>query len=341
MSNYAVITWCKELYNDQMFNIFSTFNRDHLLNPYYEMKLEFENKGHCIHTIDKYTDYSDIDFFLFFTLNWQYYKKIVKIGKDNRMVYCTAEPPSVYRYNTPKGYKLLKRIFPYILTWNNDWVDNKYIFKRNLPYFFSDNRGNIPFVERKLVTLISSNKSSVFPGELYSERVRLIDFFEQEHPEAFDFYGFGWDFDSHICYQGTIADKADIYHKYRFAICLENIEGYNGYVTEKILDCITCGIVPIYAGAPNIDEYIPKECYISLRDFDSYEALYSFLCEITEEKYSCYLQSAENYLQSSLNDDFSGKRYADYILEATARVKKRYKSSYFFYKMFNYIYYRK
>ena len=40
----------------------------------------------------------------------------------------------------------------------------------------------------------------------------------------------------------------------------------SGYITEKILDCLESGIVPIYAGAPNIDRIIPNDCFIDYID---------------------------------------------------------------------------
>ena len=57
-------------------------------------------------------------------------------------------------------------------------------------------------------------------------------------------------------YQGKCDKKAETYHKYKFAICFENMKNIKGYVTEKILDCLTAGIVPVYAGADNIEEYV-------------------------------------------------------------------------------------
>lgn len=337
MSCFAVIPWSETFSEDRMFNVMAAVNRDNLLEPYLEMKQEFERCGHVIHTIDLFSDYQAVDFFLFFSLDWDIVKKIIHVGKGDRMVYCMAEPPSVYWYNSPKGYRILKYIFPYLLSWNDDWVDNKSVFKRNTPYWFKDQRvGNLPYEKKKLITCISGNKSSTYPGELYSERVRAIDYFEKNHAGDFDLYGTGWNEKEHPCYKGRTANKTEVYHQYRFAICYENIEGLKGYITEKLPDCLVSGIVPIYSGSTDVAAYVPDNCYIRLRDYRDYDSLYEYISGMDEDTYNTYLFNADAFLKSSMADYFSGARYANYILDAVARGKC-FRSSRFAYKVFKYV----
>ena len=328
MSVFAIVPWDRIQYKDNIFNINPPYNRDYLIEPYVEMKEKFEKEGHTIHTIDMYESYDDVDYFLFFSVDWDIYHAIVGCGKGNRMVYCTAEPPSVCKYNSRAGYRILKHIFPYILTWNDNWVDGKSIFKRNTPYWFVDQRDDsVSFSDKKLITCISGNKHSNYTGELYSERERAIRYFEEHHPEEFDLYGSGWSNEQHRCYRGTVTNKALTYHKYKFAICYENIEGLNGYVTEKILDCLVSGIVPIYAGSTDIEKYVPENCFIKLRDYASYSELYDYISCIDEDKYKSFLYAADMFLNSPKADYFSGTRYAEYILEALLSEKPRFRSS--------------
>ena len=302
-------------------------NRDHLMEPFYEMQQTFVGHGDELHTIDVYESLEVIDYFLFFEHNWELVSKLRKIGKSDRMIYCNAEPPSVNRLNSPKGYSVLKYVFPYILTWNDDWIDNKSIFKKNIPYPFVDEReGMLSFEKRKLVTFISGNKKSDYPGELYSERERAVEYFENRCPEDFDFYGTGWNSEAHPCYKGVAACKSDIYHRFKFVICYENIRGYKGYVTEKILDCITSGAVPIYCGADNIEEYIPRDCYILKDEFSNYEELYGYIRKISKEKYEDYLKAADEYISSEKIRAFGGAEYADSVYRAI-KFKKRFVSN--------------
>jgi len=46
------------------------------------------------------------------------------------------------------------------------------------------------------------------------------------------------------------------------------------YFTEKLLDCMLCGTMPIYGGAPNIDEYFdPSGMHICLTYDDLVSAI--------------------------------------------------------------------
>lgn len=61
--------------------------------------------------------------------------------------------------------------------------------------------------------------------------------------------------------------KMEIIKKYKFVIAFENAL-YPDYVTEKFFDPLLAGTVPIYYGAPNIDEFTPgNNCFIDVRGY--------------------------------------------------------------------------
>lgn len=320
---FAVIPWVESLMRDCLFDIDDYIkNPDNRFTPYLDMKMEFEHRGDQFHTIDIYDNLSEVDWFLFFEQNDIWLEKIIRAGKADKMIYCNAEPPTVYSWNCPKGYIKLKKFYPFIMTWNDEWVDNETVFKRNIPYYFVDNRKGVVWEKRKLLTSISGNKCSNDVNELYSERERVISFFEKKEKQEFDFYGTGWDKTKHSNYCGKVISKAETFQKYKFAICFENSKNLSGYITEKILDCFTSGIVPIYAGAPNIDKYIPSSAFINYFEFESLDALDTFINNITEEQYWQYLDSANSFLNSDAVNMFSGKKYAEYVYEMISHVKE-------------------
>lgn len=116
-------------------------------------------------------------------------------------------------------------------------------------------------------------------------------------------------------YRGKVDSKKEVLEKYRFAICYENARDIDGYITEKIFDCFFAGCVPIYWGANNIIEHIPKECFIDKREFNSYEKLYEFITNLSDEEYLKYLDAIENYLNSSKADEFRAEYFANTIVE--------------------------
>ena len=51
-------------------------------------------------------------------------------------------------------------------------------------------------------------------------------------------------------------EKLCVLRQYRYVVSLDNSRD-NGYVTEKVYHALLAGTVPIYAGAPDIESYIP------------------------------------------------------------------------------------
>ncbi len=85
-------------------------------------------------------------------------------------------------------------------------------------------------------------------------------------------------------------------------------------MTEKIFDCFFAGIVPIYYGAPNIEEYIPKNTFINFRDFKNYKELDLFLKSVDEDAYNLYMKNIRIFLNSDKFYKFSQENFTDTII---------------------------
>ena len=46
-----------------------------------------------------------------------------------------------------------------------------------------------------------------------------------------------------------------------------------GWINEKLFDAFLVGTVPIYRGAPDVHDYIPDDCFIDARRFETCEEL--------------------------------------------------------------------
>ena len=308
---FAIIPWNENFSQDKIFGkVDPAMNHDERLTPFSKMQEEFERRGDCIHTVDLFGDPKNVDFFLFFERNDRWLKKLISWKMEYKAVYCNAEPPIVNPLHDKKNIYKLLNYYPYIMTWNMDLVDEKRFFKRNNPYVFKINIGTVPFEERKLLTSISGNKHSSHPDELYSERERIFTLLEEKYPDDFEFYGSGWEKTNHSAYCGRVENKAETYHHYRFALAFENMKNVRGYVTEKILDCLVAGIVPIYAGADDITDYVPQECFISYSRFKDPEEMIKCLKGITKEQYNDYLGAAQRFFHSEQIRKFDGEEYA-------------------------------
>lgn len=178
--------------------------------------------------------------------------------------------------------------------------------------------------------LINANKNfkSHVDGNLYYERYKLIRWLEKNFLEDFDLFGIGWgkpytgigfiakqkrnlqSYYSSITgknnfpsWRGEVNDKS-VYANYNFAICYENVSTLSFYITEKILDAMMYGCIPIYWGAPNILDVIPKECFIDRRDFSTTDQLLKFLKEMSEEQIKSYRREILNFITNDGQDLF-------------------------------------
>ena len=256
--------------------------------------------------------------------------KISDISKNKHYLLLQESPHFDKGLLDTINHKYFRKIF----TWNDDMIDNIKYFKVNYAY---DIPQTIPkqFDDKKLCCIIAGNKTANHPDELYTKRVEFIRWFEKNHSEEFDLYGTKWDqyrfghsFFGKVLnkikplrkknlfpsYQGTVDSKFDTMKNYKFSICYENIKDQSGYITEKIFDSFFAGCVPIYWGAKNVCDHIPKECFVDKRDFDSFEDIYKFIKDIDEKKYMSYINAIENFLNSSKADQFRAEVFANTIV---------------------------
>lgn len=207
------------------------------------------------------------------------------------------------------------------------------------------------FENRRLATNVSNaiqrQQDPKFPDCTHHLRYATIKWYGRNHPDDFRFYGGTFlRRDYYFSFRGlglvkkfvptgmfsriarsaqrdlvrvfggelTPLGKFDVIKQFRFYYCYENTFGINGYLTEKIFDCLYSGVVPIYWGAPNIKELIPYECFIDGRDFRSQEDLYSFIKNMNYATYRAYLNNARKFLQSAEMERFTIESSIGHVL---------------------------
>lgn len=245
--------------------------------------------------------------------NFHIWKSIIANRMKNILL--IIEPPIVNPFN---HMRIVHKFFKKVYTCRDELVDNKKYFKFRFPKSSVGIKTQIKnFKEKKFLILINSNKlpfypfklMSTFGKELYSERIKAIEFFEQNIPSKFFLYGKGWNnpkkynlkerilgYRKYQTYKGRVDNKLKLLSNFKFCICFENMTDIKGYISEKIFDCFKAKCVPIYWGAADIEEYIPKDCFIDFRDFDSFKELLIFLESIDENRYNCYIKNIEKLL---------------------------------------------
>ena len=193
----------------------------------------------------------------------------------------------------------------------------------------------VPWRERKHLALLASNKywrhsNTPWPerftrllrearhpdqtrwikrNQLHDERLRIVAHLNSVR--AIDVYGAGWDSTEHLPREFREAlmdfspvttaveykDKQVLLSKYRFTLAIENFS-FPGYVTEKIFDALAAGSIPVYLGAPDIEEFVPPEVFVDVRKFAVNSDLIDFLDRLDEETGMTMIQAGHSFLAS-------------------------------------------
>lgn len=237
--------------------------------------------------------------------------------------------------------------FATVFTWHDDYVarpatsiPTNYV-KSNFALKLPPEPNRTQFENRKLIAMISGNKANSHPLELYSARRNFIKWAEENIEEDFDYYGVGWDRPylqgglfhkslrrlgllqllpqlPSVCYRGTVKEKNATLSQYKFSYCFENGRDIPGYITEKILDSMFAGCVPVYWGAPNIDIHIPKDCFIDYREFldqrNPDAAMVKFLKGVSKPRWNSYQEAISDFLSSEKSDSFNADWWAQMVM---------------------------
>jgi len=198
--------------------------------------------------------------------------------------------------------------------------------------------------ERKFLTLLNYNRLCRRSWhELYTERLRALEFFSQY--DEIDLYGIGWDKPPYVVGETWIPATVTILHRwlrqrlhpyvpmhpyskviektwrgiakakyetqsnYTFTICYENMM-LPGWLNENILDCFLVGTIPIYLGPPDVTDYVPADCFIDKRQFPTYQDLRSFLKGLGKKEIQNYKESARNFVESDRMKPFGKEAFA-------------------------------
>ena len=124
--------------------------------------------------------------------------------------------------------------------------------------------------------------------------------------EQIDVYGRNWPFNMKN-YKGALpySLKHKIQNQYKFNFILENAIVDN-YLSEKILDSFLSLSVPVYLGSPVIEKYIPKSCFVDIRDFKNNEELIKYLENMSDKEYMGYIENILKY-RDEIFENFSTK----------------------------------
>ncbi|KAL6056664.1 Fucosyltransferase, variant 2 [Balamuthia mandrillaris] len=117
--------------------------------------------------------------------------------------------------------------------------------------------------------------------------------------------GKGW----HTSFGQMMDIKMDTIAKYKFFLAFENTDQVEDYVTEKVMNALLAGTLPVYRGAPNIEDWLPGEhSVINVKDFASARDLANYLHFLDEhpEEYEKYFEWKKKPFRPGFEDLLAG-----------------------------------
>jgi len=170
----------------------------------------------------------------------------------------------------PQNYSIIQSISN---NFNKIFTHEKTLLDLGSPYEFipfgccwilKDDQKIYP--KNKMLSIIASNK---FQTNGHKLRHSVINQFKNK----IDVYGRGWN---------PIDYKLDGLKDYRYSIVIENCKR-DYWFTEKLIDALVCGTIPIYWGCPSIGDFFDTRGFII---FDNLNDLSLIIENLTEEKYN-------------------------------------------------------
>jgi len=136
-------------------------------------------------------------------------------------------------------------------------------------------RGQLPLLQKTTIRP-KTNCCTAFLSSPYNKSRRLQILFELMRYIRVDSYGKIYQ-TSRLSEDKGWETKLDIIAHCKFTIAFENCIGVD-YVTEKLYQPLVTGSIPVYLGAPNVDEFSPGDnSFLNVSDFKSVKELAEFM----------------------------------------------------------------
>jgi len=263
-----------------------------------------------------------------------FYDQLPKIAPQftHRILYSGA----FKNFATRKGFNHLAYFPSYI---SNDiipvkkWIGRKFLVMVASNKYFEVDFNKLSFfnpkrylgpIKHQLIKFASPTKTIVYKNELITKRLEAVAYFGDLG--LLSLFGHSWNNLDNLPLKWqkkmvkilkkikpkSVKDKLKTISFYKFAICFENVS-YPGYITEKIIDCFVSGVIPIYLGAPDIERFIPRNSFIDMRNFDSWDKLHRYLTKIDSNQATKMIGNGRNFLRSNKGKLYDQQRFANFV----------------------------
>ena len=323
-----VIPFSPKFLNNLIFDL--NYGTEGRAIPYFNLYNKLTELGYEVGTYDKFKkrDISSSDILLAFNHQPVISYQIGQWFNFEKKILVAQEPLNKNNFRIKTFREYCK-----VLTWNANIIVSDKITRINAYPIVKTKMEWLPLENRKLITNISINKKSNAKGELYSERIKAIELSEKIFETDFEFYGIGWNKATSILeklklkkyrhfksYKSDTTNKFETLRNFKFSLCFENTKLMKGNISEKIFDCFQCGVIPLYWGAPDIANFIPKETFIWREDFETTEDMLLFVKKMSADEINSKIHSIDTFLRSEKMDLFWEDAYVNKIVKTIESI---------------------
>lgn len=316
--------------SDRLFDLSNpVLNRDDQLLPFHRLRKHLTNRGISVHTADYLLkdgthDASSCNYYSLGLLD--NFERILLEQKVRLAAFVVMEPPVV----APSLYEALPRltaVFDRVYVHNTSGdgyslkgVDTGKLHRLYWPIPYNNVLDLCWENERRMkrVVVINGSHNPLSKNrEQYSLRINAMA--ELSKIGVVDLYGMGWDRwwsreamwlpywlnrrAIMSIYKGKCTSKFEVLQNYEFCLCFENM-AMNGYITEKLFDCLYAGTIPLYMGAPDILDYIPENVFVNCRKFSSWTEMWENVATMSAETISEMKNAGRTFLKSDMASKF-------------------------------------
>jgi hypothetical protein len=316
--------------SDGLFDLTNpVLNRDGQLLPFHRMREYMASQGFSVHTADYlFKDSGHVaqqcDYYSLGLLDD--FERVLRERRARLAAFVIMEPPVV----APSLYEALPKltaVFDRVYVHNTSGdgysllgVDTSKLHRFYWPIPHDDVLeqywGNDKRMKRVVVINGSHNPLSK-DREQYSMRIKAMA--ELSKIGIVDLYGTGWDrwwsreamwlpyWQNRRAlmniYKGKCESKFEVLQNYDFCLCFENMR-MDGYITEKLFDCLYAGSIPLYLGAPDVLDYIPAGVFVDCRKYSTWQEMWEDVASMPCDRVDEMRKAGRNFLRSEMANRF-------------------------------------
>ena len=334
MTNQQVANM-KNIFIDPSYRVFESdglfdlanpvLNRDGQLLPFHRMREYMASQGVSVHTADSLLKDSghvaqDCNYYSLGLLD--NFERVLRERRARLAAFVVMEPPVV----APSLYEALPKltaVFDRVYVHNTDGdgfslqgVDESKLHRLYWPIPYDDVFESYWINTRRMKRIVVINGSHnplSKDREQYSLRIKAMA--DLSKTGIVDLYGIGWDKwwsresmwlpywqNRHSLmniYKGKCESKFEVLQNYEYCLCFENM-AMNGYITEKLFDCLYAGTIPLYMGAPDILNYIPNDVFVDCRKYSTWMEMWQDINSMPSGKVDDMRKAGRDFLKSDM-----------------------------------------